>query len=407
MKKTFAGLLLAGLVALAVPVLGQEAAKPDQIVIGQAARDMSIAVEQEIALELWDGTRVTGILIRADEEAIEVRRAILSKRYPYRDIRKAVVSTERKASAGVLAGAAAGLIIGNGLVFGGFSKPGNYLRPVSFDEYALLAVSLLAFIEAACAGIGGGIGAELAAGTSRRSFEFPEDPEALAAAKAKFLLFIHEGPPQPRFHLNVQGGWVHPKVSLAFDAALAEAGLADHGYWADRSRFSILRSIELSRSLMSWLRAGVRVSFPGEPARQAHLSEDAPVPRSPAMQTYAATAIHAVFAVEPFGRKRPASVSWMVGAGAGAAWIRLQRGISATSDPGQVTSGVEVKETLMSGLFLTFLQIRLNRLFSIGVAADYTFIPAVTVPPTAELGLPAQEVRLSNSSFGFVLGYHF
>jgi hypothetical protein len=44
---------------------------------------------------------------------------------------------------------------------------------------------------------------------------------------------------------------------------------------------------------------------------------------------------------------------------------------------------------------------------SIGLAADYTLIPAVDVPDLPDNGLAGQKVGLSNGSVGFVLGYHF
>ena len=53
------------------------------------------------------------------------------------------------------------------------------------------------------------------------------------------------------------------------------------------------------------------------------------------------------------------------------------------------------------------LQFPLTRVLSIGLAADYTLIPAVDIPALPDNGLAGQTMGLSNGSVGFVLGYHF
>ncbi len=46
-------------------------------------------------------------------------------------------------------------------------------------------------------------------------------------------------------------------------------------------------------------------------------------------------------------------------------------------------------------------------MLSIGLIADLSLIPAVTVPALPDNGLGGQKAGLSNGSVGILLGYHF
>ena len=407
MKKTIASLVLAALVAAPGPASSREIPASRQSVAGKAFRASARLAYREITLYLRDGTVVVGRLLGADTESVRVLRDGPDLDVPFRDIKKAVMSVEGKHSRGLLPGVVMGLFLGNGLFTGAFSRPGNYLQRFSIDsEYAAIAILYLGLIESAFVAAGGAMGSIIASGTRHRAFEFPGDPEGSRESRDKFLRFI-DGEPEPaRFHLLIQGGHVYPRVSRTFDAALEEAGLTSLYDWSDLSQFSLLRAFELSYSLKPWLRTGIRMSFPGEPVGETYIENEIGYYTS-LSQEFKATAYHAVCSVEPLRRKPSDALSWSVGLGVGAAAVRLRREMSAYRDNDYVTSQAETKKTLPSAVAFTALQFRLNEVFSAGIAADFTFMPAATVPALPDLGLPARKVGLSNASVGFVLGYHF
>jgi len=268
MKKVIATLAIAVLVAAPGPATGREnpvSQQPaaGQVVIGTRAR--ARLAYREITLTLRDGTVVLGRLLGADTESVRVLWDGPDLDVPFRDIKKAVISVEGKPSRGLLPGVAMGLLLGTGLMTGSFNNPGNYMPRFSIDdEYTGLALLYIGFVEAASAAAGGALGSVFASGTRHRTFEFPGDPEGNLASRDRFLRFIGGEPEPARVHLFIQGGWVSSGISRAFESALVEAGFTPE-YYQDLSRFSMLRSFELSYSLKPRLRTGVRISFPGEP----------------------------------------------------------------------------------------------------------------------------------------------
>jgi hypothetical protein len=172
------------------------------------------------------------------------------------------------------------------------------------------------------------------------------------------------------------------------------------------SNFSYLRAFHLTYSVKPRLQAGLRISFPSEPGRRAD-SEYDPNYYSSLWQEYLATAFHAVVSIEPVPRKAAAPLSWNVGLGVGLAAIRLLRRATYSGPEGWVESVAEVAKTLPSGVVFSTLEFRLTQVFHIGIAADYTFIPAAEAPAMADFGIPGLKVGLGNASAGFVLGFHF
>ncbi len=406
MRKMIASLVLAAFVTVPGPASGQEKRVSRPSVAGLQVGCYARLSYPEITLTLRDGTVILGRLIGADTDSVRVLQDGPYLDVLFRDIKKAVLTVEGKASRGMLPGVAMGFFLGTGLLTGSFSHPGNYMRRLSVGaEYTGFALLYLGLIESAAAALGGSLGAFVASGTSHKSFEFPGDPERNLASRDRFLRFIGGEPAPSRVHLLIQGGWVLPGVSRSFDSALVEAGFTPRHY-EDLSRFSILRGFELSYSFKPRWRAGVRISFPSEPEQMGYL-EGPSRDWTRISQTFRATAIHAVGSFEPLRRDPSGAVSWSIGLGVGVVPIRLRRGMSAHRDGDYITNEAETRKTLPSGVVFTALEFRMNEIFTAGVAADYTVMLAATVPGLPDLGLAARKVGLGNASIGFILGYHF
>jgi len=175
-----------------------------------------------------------------------------------------------------------------------------------------------------------------------------------------------------------------------------------------------MRGLELSLSVKPRLRAGLRLSFPSEPAFDYYYRSDPDTGFwiGAAQQEVRATAVHGVGAYEFAGGGRAGRISLSAGLGAGIAAVRLLRVAWTTIPDGYggdstLYGTAEVRKTLLSGVVFGALQVPLTRVLSIGLAADYTLIPAVDIPPLPDNGLAGQTMGLSNGSVGFVLGYHF
>ena len=379
---------------------------------GVSAQDIPLSSRlsyRDITLSLRDGTVVRGRLIAATTDSIVVRQSGHSEVFALPDLRKVVLETEARPSAGVAPGLALGLYIGNGLLVWAPGEPGFYLQHIDSSE---LASGWLLVGEAFFAAVGAGAGWLAASGGGRYAFEFPAEAGPALEARERFIRFLAGEPPPARVHFLIQSGFLVPGSSAQFKELMAGSGYTE-SLWQYLSTFSGMRGLELSVSVKPRLRAGVRLSFPSEPAFDYYYQSDPDTLfwGSAAQQEVRATAVHGIVAFELAGGGRAGKISLSAGLGAGLAGVRLFRQawtyVSDVYGGSTVYGTAEVRQTLLSGVVFGALQFPLTRVLSIGLAADYTLIPAVDVPALPDNGLVGQKVGLSNGSVGFVLGYHF
>jgi len=405
---TIAILALAALLAASGPAWGGGQAAPvksQAIEAGLGAR--AFLAYREITLYLRDGSVVFGRLLGADSGSVRLLRDGPDLDVPFRDIRKAVIKREGKPSSGFLPGMVAGLHLGTGLLSGAFGNSGNYMPDLELDDgYLGIAIIYFGLIEAAFGAAGGGLGWLATSGDRQRAFEFPGGPEDLGAARESFLRYLSGETPPARVHLLVQGGSVDPRVSRSLEESLDVPGAVSRYSYRDDSRFSLLRSLELSYSLKPRLRPGLRLSFTGEPGSYASFSDEAYTYTSVA-QDYRATCLHAVCSYELLRAKRANGTSWSVGLGLGAASVRLSRTSTHWNGTDYAEDRAEVEKTLVSAVAFTALQFRVTDVLTAGLAADYAYIQAVDLPALTNVGQPAMKIGLGNASLGFVIGYHF
>ena len=67
----------------------------------------------------------------------------------------------------------------------------------------------------------------------------------------------------------------------------------------------------------------------------------------------------------------------------------------------------QLSKKLLSGVVFTELKVDIQKGVSLGLMADYVYIPKVGIPEFPGAGIPAQNLNLGNASFGFSLGLHF
>lgn len=395
-------LLLPLLLTIEAASWGQEPTRPAGEPDPPEVRISPALYFREITLDLADGTRLRGRLVGAGPEIVRFRTDAGDRDVPLRDVRRAVVRTEKGplASKGAVPGAIFGLYIGNGLISDVFRTPGFYFESGAFHHNVFGFWGIL--LEGFYAGVGGALGWLAFSGSSARTFVLSWDGGSDGAAREEFLRFVTAGRVEPRFHVLVLGGQVLWRTTPRLEEGLAGSGLSPSPY-QDSSMFSYLRAVQVTRSVGSRFHAGLRASFPSEPMALAFA--DGMFIR----QEFRATAYHGVFSVSPLPTKSGGLVSWNAGLGAGVAWVRLERTLDDYDgvEPPDGTVRVETSGLRPSAVAFTTLEFRVNQMFSLGVAADYTFLGSAEAPGLADYGIAARKVGLGNGSIGFVLGFNF
>lgn len=394
-------LLLPLLLTIEAASWGQEPTRPAGEPVRPDVRISPALYLREITLDLADGTKVRGRLLGAGPEIVRFRTDAGDRDVPLKDVRRAVVRTERGplASKGVVPGAIIGLYIGNGLSTRVYESPGFYLDSGGDYHHAFGLWNFLA--QAFYAGAGGALGWLAFSGSSARTFVLSGVGGADGAAREEFLRFVTAGRAEPRFRVLVLGGQVLWRTTPRLEEGLAASGLIPSPYQYS-SMFSYLRAVQVTRTFRSRFHAGLRVSFPGEPMTWAH-GEGISL-----REEFQATAGHAVVSISPLSAKPGRPFSWTAGLGAGVAWVRLKRTLYDNRGPmqgGAIT--VETSGPRPSAVAFTTLEVRIDQMLSLGAAADYTFLGSAEAPGLADYGIAAQKVGLGNGSAGFVLGFHF
>lgn len=70
-------------------------------------------------------------------------------------------------------------------------------------------------------------------------------------------------------------------------------------------------------------------------------------------------------------------------------------------------SGFDFSKTRPSGVVSTQFECFLYPNLSLGLIADFVYVPSARVPAFPEIALSGQSVRFGSASVGFVLGTHF
>ena len=377
---------------------------------GALAQDIPLSSRlsfREVTLTLRDGAVVRGRLTGASANSILVRQGGEDRSFALTDLRDVVIATEPRPSQGVAPGIALALYAGNSLLLHARARTGFYTTRIHASS---LASFWLLAGEAFFTAMGAGAGFIAGSGGGRHAFDFPAAPGDALRARERFVRFLAGEPAPRRIHIVIQSGFLIPGSSRRFGDLMAEAGYTH--YRSSLSSFSALRGLELSCSINPRIRAGLRVSFASEPSFAWYSMSAIEGTYRNASQELRATALHGIGALTWSAGGRARSLSLSAGLGAGAAAVRLSRHASAyipaVSGAGStIDENVEVRKTVPSAVVFGGLDLPLSDVLSIGLAADLTLIPAVTVPALPGNGFGSQKTGLSSGSVGFLLGYHF
>ena len=199
-----------------------------------------------------------------------------------------------------------------------------------------------------------------------------------------------------KIHLNLQLAQVSTRLS-----ELGNNNYDPYSY-RDVTSFNLLRKLQLTYSIRDELEIGGAVSWFGEPSvRWGHYYYEG----SSGEQIYEGIGFYGIAVYDPFHSSFPETISWKVGAGIGIGNVDYELTASIYSYPTREdTSITRINKSLFSAIIYTQFDLYLYDMFSLGLIADYIYLPE-EIPGIPELELSSR--NLGNFSFGFTLGLHF
>lgn len=338
-----------------------------------------------------DGTMKTGWFIGTYGDTLVAQIAKRTERISRKDLVRVDVERPTERSAATLAGLLAGVYVGNALALKADTQPFLFMRDNEGGEIALYS---------ALFGLVGGVLGNLVGGASGNVavFNFPVDEGGNSAAWDDFLESNSVGPHRGTVHLSFQGSW----VSGALPTSEKVGSSYYFGQYSGASSLNMVRKAQLTYSLNGALDVGLAFVWLGQPS----ISTYGPSYSNVMTVSLEGTGRYAIAVVQPLWKLGLKSLQWDIGGGVGVATYKCQ----ASSPPYYFTydslwagTSVDQNKTTFSTLLYTELKVFPSDFFSIGVAADWAYVPD-RVP--AVRGFTFDSERLGTTSIGFVLSFH-
>jgi hypothetical protein len=254
----------------------------------------------------------------------------------------------------------------------------------------------------AAAGAGLGLLAGAVFEKGERIFNFTGSAQKRQTEWEKMGRFITGERSLKKVHLSIQGGHVFTQIIPQY-ANLQQSyyynyDYYDYGYPGMANNFNLMRKFQLTISPKKNFEVGFAMYWLGEPSLYR-------VPCTTNTKAY-----YAVGICKPLLWKLPKGLVWNVGGGLGVAKVNFN--LKHTQNMGYptydtVTTEHNISKTRFSSFVFTELNFFLQDTLSIGLAADYAFVPSDNAPAIPEAGIPAKKLRFSTGSIGFSLGLHF
>jgi hypothetical protein len=329
------------------------------------------------------GTRGDTLLaqIRAKQEPI-VREDL---------VRVEVASVPRNATPPIV-GALLGVYAGNALALKADTQPFLFIRSNEQGPFALYS----ALFGAVGSLIGYLVGN---AAQTDVIFDFTGDDDSRTKAWEDLTESGSRTRLKRDFHFALEGAWIsgplpYPESDLGWTNA-------SYGY-AGASRLNMVRKVQLTYTLNDFFDAGLACLWLGQPSVSYYL----PGLLSSASLSLEGNGEYAVGVFQPLWKLGWRTVQWDVGGGLGIASYDFNTNygpdysIEGLMRPGR-SEGQST--TTFSTLLFTEFKLFLADYFSLGVTADWAYIPD-KVPDVK--GIPFASRQLSTTSIGFVLTLH-
>ena len=362
-----------------------------------------------------EGDFRSGLLLGTQNNVLRIQVGTEDVRIPFTNLAKVVIKVDKNTSPYAVSGMLIGMYLGSYYLLRQSDQPGAYLD----DDIKPGGILLWNLV---CAGAGGGLGLLAGSLFAKKeevfAFDGPQEKRLKEWERLKnFVLGVDTS--YKRTHFSVQAGKVFFLVSNRYRDQFAGPQLYSNfdpfDSWRSTS-FNLLRSLRATYSPKRWFEVGASVMWLGEPSLHKHIIsyDDLAHEEQGLHVTYDATGYYLVGVFKPLSKTLPPNLSWELGLGLGAANIRFDltayRSGNSQNDPNaerQYYIEHHISDSVFSGVVFTALNLNLYRNLSLGVYADYAYLPDREVPGVPALGIGEQKLQFGNACIGFSLGLHF
>lgn len=421
MRKVFILIFILVFIMSPWEIRGQQLATSSSPSISEIPAILSLLFNR-ILVYLREGGAFTGLLVGIESNSLIVRIGKKDEKIPFQNLAKVIIETEKKTSRNVLYFMLIGTYLQN-LSRRAKNQPTAYMQHTYGEARSLLLINILS------AGLWGGLGylASSIFEKNEKVFDFTGSEEKRYSKWEQLRRYITGEYHPKKFHLSIQAGHVYMRISNRYSTLLQNAGYDIRGYSymfddykEEATNFNLLRKLQFTYSRKPEAEIGFAILWLGEPSTSGSKYKWNEMNQSSRVeQVLYATGYYIVGIYKQFLRGMQKRIAWNIGFGVGAAKIDFRlKAHSETWDPNywdpnywdshtEVTYEHNISKTLFSGVFFTELNFYLQDTLSLGLAADYVYVPTENVPAIPEADIPAQKLRLGNISVGFSLGLHF
>jgi len=358
-----------------------------------------------------EGTYLSGLLVGVEDDALIVRIGERDEKLRRQNLSKVVIETEKKRRRNVLYAALLGTYLQNLLSSRAKNQPTAYLH----ETYEGIGTTILG--NALSALMWGGVWYYVFSKfeKSKKEFDLNGKEKKSLARWERLRSYITGEYTQNKMNISAQAGYVFTRVSSHYKTLFQDAGYETRNssyffgeYREGATDFNLLRKLQFTLTAPSNNEFGIAVYWPGEPSAAGYTY--AWDQSFEVEQVLFVTAYYGVLVLKPPRFQKSKRISLNLGIGLGMAQVDFRiRTDLETWDPSYdvIRNQYSVSKRLFSSVIFAELNYYLRRALSLGLIADYIYIPSLQAPEIPEAGIAAQNLRLGNASVGFTLGLHF
>ncbi|MBT8386357.1 MAG: hypothetical protein KJO12_03005, partial [Ignavibacteria bacterium] len=339
-----------------------------------------------------NGNFSTGFLIGLKSDTLVIHSKDQNRDIAINDLISISIETPAK---GGMRGVAIGGILGTYVFFLAFMQAEN--EPFAYWQNDSPGGQALVSSLGALLGSAVGYAIDISPDESTEIFNFSGDDANRNKELQRLKKFLTGSESASKLHLNFQLSQVSTRLS--------ELENDQNGYpysYRDVTSFNLLRKIQMTYSILDELEIGGAVSWFGEPSVSWYNYTSGTNENSSGEQTYKGTGYYAIAVYNPFHSIFPETLSWKVGAGIGSGNVDYEltefRNSGFTQGDTTIAS---FNKSLFSAIIYTQFDLYLYDMFSLGLVADYIYLPK-EIPEISELDIRSR--NLGNFSFGLTLG---
>ena len=339
-----------------------------------------------------NGVMKTGWFLGTQGDTLLVDIGRKSERISKTDLLQVEIETNPQKGKAALAGMLMGIYAGNAMVFKADNQPFLFLRQNEQGEVALYS---------ALFGILGGTIGYLAGAATDHNIKFDFSGDVVSAEKAWQELVKGESTIAKHgvVHFAMLGAWVTGPLP---SPGAQQSSMYYYGY-SGGSRLNMVRKLQLTYSLTDFLDVGFACLWLGQPSVSTFSSTS----NGYTNVSLEGTGQYAVGVIQPLWKLGWQAAQWDIGGGLGIAHYDFNATTTyfySYDGTQQPPTTVEKTQSTFSTLLFSEFKLFLTDYFSLGVIADWVYIPD-KVPSVQDFTFDSD--HFGTTSVGFVASFHF